>query len=131
MEKICISEEIGRFLRLMEQCQKNYEWATQEEIRQEKLSQDYLHLLELSDLSYHDRAKVAMKLKECRMNRRVAKDTAAILGCVTEFLNNERGKMLTGQLQQVLGKVRKAEKYIDQRSYTPKILSQEDFEMYR
>lgn len=127
---IVLSEEISGFLRLMEDCQKDYEWALEEETRLEKLTQDYLHLLEFSERTYQDRANIASKLKECRMQRRTAKDTVTILDPVTEFLSGERGKLLIGQLQQVLGKVRKAEKHIEQRSYTPKVLSREEFEVY-
>ena len=128
MEDICMSEVISEFLRLLEQSQKDYVWAIEEETRLERLTQDYLHMIELTDLSYHDRAKIAAKLKECRVQRREAKDTVNILEPVVEFLNNERGKMLISQLQQVLGKVRKAEKYIDQRTYTPKVLSEAEFQ---
>lgn len=124
-----LSEEISGFLRLMEDCQKDYEWAMEEETRLEKLTQDYLHLIELSDLSYHDRARLASKLKECRRERRNAKDMVTILEPVTEFLSTERGKLLTGQLQQVLGKVRKAEKHLEQRTYTPKVMRKEEFDM--
>ena len=99
-----------------------------EETRLEKLTQDYLHLLELTDLSYHDRAKLAEKLKDCRIQRRTAKDMVAVLEPIVEFLSTERGKVLISQLQQVLGKIRKAEKYIEQRSYTPKVLNKEVFD---
>lgn len=125
--EVPMSEWLSEFLQGMEQTPKDYEWA-QEETRLEKLTQDYLHLLELSDLNYHDRAKIAGKLKDCRIERRAAKDMIMVLEPVTEFLTSERGKMLISQMQQVLGKVRKAEKYIEQRSYTPKVLSQRDYE---
>ena len=49
-------------------------------------------------------------------------------GPVIDFFNAERGKMLVSLLQQVLGKVSKEEKFIEQRTYTPKIFSQEEFQ---
>lgn len=124
----CISEEISGFLRLLDDAQKDYAWAMEEETRLERLTQDYLHLIELTDLSYHERAKLAAKLKDCRVQRRSAKDMVAILEPLTEFLTSERGKVLINQLQQVLGKIRKAEKHIECRTYTPKVLSREKFE---
>ena len=126
---ICMSEEISEFLRLLDDAQKDHAWAVEEESRLERLTQDYLHLIELTDLSYHERAKLASKLKECRIQRREAKDMVLVLDPVVEFLETERGKVLLGQLQQVLGKVRKVEKYIENRTYTPKVLCAEEFEI--
>lgn len=128
MEDICISDAISRFLRLLDDVQKDYAWALEEEIKTDRLTQDYLHLIELTELSYHDRAKLAATLKDCRKQRRHAKDTVAVLDPIVEFLNTERGKLLISQLQQVLGKVRKAEKHIANRAYTPKVLELEDFQ---
>lgn len=127
-KKIDVSEWLSMFLQNMDQYAKDYEWAVQEETRLERLTQDYLHLLELAELDYHGRAKLAAKLREHRIQRRAAKDTVIVLEPIVEFLNSERGKLLIGQLQQVLGKVRKAEKYIDQRTYTPKVLERDVFE---
>ena len=62
------------------------------------------------------------------MKRRNSKDVIITAETVVDFLNGERGKMLIAQLQQVLGKVRKEEKYIEQRVYVPKILSQDVFD---
>ena len=55
------------------------------------------------------------------------KDTIILNGPVVEFLETEKGKVLIAQLQQVLGKVRKGERIIKERTYTPKVLSQEAF----
>ena len=64
------------------------------------------------------------------MKRRNSKDVIITAEPVVDFLNGERGKMLIAQLQQVLGKVRKKEKFIEQRVYVPKILSQDVFDEY-
>lgn len=125
--KVFQSDRLSEFLRKLNQLPSDYEWALQKVTRLEKLTQDYLHMLELSELSYHEKAGIAEKLKECRIERRAAKDMTAVLEPITEFLNGERGKLLVGQLQQVLGKMRKAEKQIEQRTYTPKVLSKDDF----
>lgn len=125
-----ISETISDFLSRMDQLKKDYDWAIQEESRMEKLTQDYLHMLEFGDLDYRKRAAVAKAIKECRMKRRNSKDVIITAEPVVVFFNGERGKMLIAQLQQVLGKVRKEEKFIEQRVYVPKILSQEVFNGY-
>ena len=42
-----LSEQISNFLKLLEQVEKDYTWAIQEEVQAENLTQDYLHQLEL------------------------------------------------------------------------------------
>lgn len=122
------SETISEFLKQMDQMQKDYDWALQEEDRLEKLTQDYLHMLELTELSYRDRARIAKYIKECRIERRNAKDVIATAAPVVDFLNSEKGKELIGQLQQTLGRVRKAENNIEIRTYMPRVLSKEQFD---
>lgn len=122
-----LSELISDFLKFLEQVEKDYTWAIQEEVQAENLTQDYLHQLELLPFTYHERAKIAKKLSECRVQRRAMKDTIMLNGPVVEFLETEKGKVLIAQLQQVLGKVRKGERIIKERTYTPKVLCQEAF----
>lgn len=122
-----LSEQISEFLKLLEQVEKDYTWALQAEVQAENLTQDYLHQLELLPFSYHERAKIAKKLSECRIQRRTMKDTIMLNGPVVEFLDSEKGRALIGQLQQVLGKVRKGERIMKERTYTPKVLSPEAF----
>lgn len=89
MSKIDISEEIGDFLRLLDQAQKDYAWYKDELHRLEQLQQDYLHMLELQDATYHKRAKIASELRQCRIDCREAKDTIAILDPMVDFLQSD------------------------------------------
>lgn len=129
--KRLLSEQLSEVLRLFDQVQKDYDWSVREETRLEQLTQDYLHMLELDNISYRGRARVAKALKECRMERRLVKDQAAITKLVVDFLTGEKGKMMIPQMQQVLGKVRKEENYIARRTYTPKVLSREESELFK
>ena len=122
-----ISTEISAFLKFLERVEKDYAWALQEESKAESQTQDHLHQLELLEFSHHEQAKIAKQLKECRIRRRSMKDTILVYTPIVEFLESEKGKMLIGQLQQVLGKVRKEERRLEERTYTPKVLSKEDF----
>ena len=126
-EELKTSEQISAFLKFLERIQKDYAWALQEESKADAESQDRLHQLELFELSYHDQAKIAKQLKECRTRRRSMKDAILVYTPIVEFLESEKGKLLIGQLQQVLGKVRKEERRLEERTYTPKVLSKEDF----
>lgn len=110
------SEQISAFLRFLERIEKDYAWALQEESKAEAESQDRLHQLEFLGLSYHDQSKIAKQLKECRIRRRVMKDTILVYTPIMEFIESEKGKMLIGQLQQVLGKVRKEERRLGERT---------------
>lgn len=73
------SESIGAFCRMMEDAQKDYAWNYSEVNRMDRLTQDYLHKLELDGLDYKERAKVATSLAKCRQARREYKDTVEIL----------------------------------------------------
>ena len=121
------SEEISRFLKFLELIEKDYAWAIEQMNQAENLTQDYLHQLELQPSTYHGRAHLAKRLKECRVHRRRMKDMFAVYGPVVELLRNERGKLMVNQLQQVLGKVRKEERFLEERKYTPKVMKPEEF----
>ena len=64
------SEFISSFCKLMENAQKDYAWNYDEVNRMDRLTQDYLHKLELDGLDYKERAKVATQLAKCRQARR-------------------------------------------------------------
>lgn len=66
------SESIGAFCRMMEDAQKDYAWNYSEVNRMDRLTQDYLHKLELDGLDYKERAKVATSLAKCRQARLLA-----------------------------------------------------------
>lgn len=88
------------------------------------MTQDYSHILELSNV---EQTEIANAIKRCRVQRRNSKNTVWITEQPVEFLNGERGKMLIGQLQQVLGKVWREEKVSELCTYILKVLSQEAF----
>ena len=73
------SESISSFCKLMENAQRDYAWNYDEVNRMDRLTQDYLHKLELDGLDYKERAKVATQLAKCRQARRECKDTVEIL----------------------------------------------------
>ena len=73
------SETISNFGNMVVEAKSDYEWNNSEISRLDRLTQDYLHQLELGDLSYRERAKVATQLAEVRQLRRASKDTVDIL----------------------------------------------------
>ena len=122
------SQQIAGFLTFLSGVTEDYKHS-QEEVRLlEELTQDYMHKLELQDHTYHQRAKIASALRQCRIDRRFHKDRIAILDPVVQCLTSDKGKLILSQLQQTLGDVRKAERSTQDRRYIPRILSAEEYQ---
>ena len=125
--KRTLSEEIQSFLELIDHIRNDVHFWQEELTRTEQLTMDYLHQLELEETSYHDRAKIASSLMIARQQRREAKNQLEISARLLEFTESEQGKQLLNQLRQVLGATRKAEKLALNRSYMPRVLSNEEY----
>ena len=125
-QKPQFSPYISSFCQLMENAQKDYAWNYEQVGRLDRLTQDYLHKLELEDLNYRERAKVATALAKCRSQRRKYKDTVEILDPLVQFLDSEKGRNLMNLMREVLGKTRKVEKSMENRIYIPRILKEEE-----
>lgn len=117
-----MSETISSFLDQIKQAKIDYNWHKEQQHKMEKLTQDYLHQLELENLDYRGRAKVATELAKCRKERREHKDIVEALTPLIEFLENGKGKQLTGLMNKVLGKTRKAEEKLNNRIYWCRVL---------
>lgn len=117
---VCISD----FCKMVEGAKSDYEWNRAEITRLERLTQDYLHKLELENLSYAERAKVATQLARCRQMRRASKDTVEILEPFIDFIDTERGRQLMNLMRETLGKTRKAEERMNTRTYRYRVLDE-------
>lgn len=123
-DKPQFSKSVSDFCALLEGSQKDYTWNANEVVRMDRLTQDYLHKLELDGLDYGERAKVATQLSKCRQLRRESKDTTQVLEPLVQFLDSEKGKQLFNLLREVLGKTRKVEERMATRSYHPRVLKE-------
>ena len=119
---VCLSD----FLNLITEVQRDYQWNYDEVNRLDRLTQDYLHQLELDGLDYRGRAKVATQIKDCRQLRRASKDTVEVLEPLMEFINSDKGKNLLNLLRETLGKTRRAEQYMETRSYRLRVLQDDE-----
>lgn len=119
---------ISEFCGMMENAQKDYTWNYGEVNRMDRLTQDYLHKLELENLDYKERAKVATQLARCRQQRRECKDTVEVLEPLVQFLESEKGKNLLNLMREALGKTRKVEERMESRAYVPRVLGQGETE---
>lgn len=113
------TKDIEAFLKTLKSAEENTRVSKDTLIYEDKLLQDILHKLELDDLKYSERAKLATQLKNSRKNRRRAKDTIEFAEPILEWLENN--KKPVEQLKQVLGKLRKIKELQETRQYTPRI----------
>ena len=116
------SASISSFCKLMDCAKRDFAWNFEEVNRLDRLTQDYLHKLELDELDYKERAKIATQLAGCRRRRRECKDTVEILDPLIQFLDSEKGRNLLNLMREVLGKTRKVEERMETRTYHYRVL---------
>lgn len=119
-----VSEHISDICRFFDSVQKEYAYHSEQAAEMDRLTQDYLHMLELDGLSYRERAKVATQLTKCRQTRREHKDAVQVLEPICEFLNAGPGRQTLNQLREILGKTRRIEERMRNRVYVPRVLDQ-------
>ena len=118
------SEYIAEFLKFISEAQISYGCCLDEMRKQDDLTQDYLHSLELDGLNCAERSKLATKLAINRKDRRYYKDIVEELQPIVEFFgdpNRKDRKKLLNELTQLLGTVRKAEARHVNRNYIPRV----------
>lgn len=119
------SNNISEFLNFLHSIPSQHKMATEELDKQEKLTQDLLHSLELDELTYKQRCKVATLLTHNRRDRRKAKDELELLTPIYEYMMDPANKKVFDKMTDVLGETRKVEKRHTNRCYTPRVLSTE------
>lgn len=114
------SEPIKQFLDFIRECEPRYTLAYEAVKTEEKRTQDFLHAIEFEPHA-EERSKIATKMRASRIERRENKDIVEELEPIIEFMSDRNNKRAMDQLQQLLGKVRKVEKYHENRSYYPRV----------
>lgn len=120
-----VSEYLSEFCKFCEEIDQAYTYNYEEVNRLDRMTQDYLHILELKARNYKERAKMATRLSQCRQERRAAKDFIEDTQNLVSFLRSDKGTALIRALSQVVGSTRKAEEYHKTREYKFRILSDE------
>ena len=129
-QKILPSQFIKNFLDFLQNVKSDYDYNVEAMKKEDRVTQDYLHMLELEDLTYHERSKVATKLVENRKSRREYKDMVEELEPIVEFLEDPANRKVIDQMAHLLGKVRKVESYHQKRFYMPKVISENQIKSY-
>lgn len=112
-----ISSQISAALSFFDWAQREFDRQQIELTRYNDLTQDLLHELELGNLNYDGRARLATRLAKCRRERRAAKDVTLALEPLIELLTSDKGKQFIRQLSEALGKTRGAERRLENRVY--------------
>jgi hypothetical protein len=118
------SEYISEFLNFVAEAQVKHRLYEEEVNKQDKLTQDYLHSLELGELKCDERSKVATKLAINRQDRRYYKDRVEEFKPIAQFFEDAANKKVLDKLKQVLGETRKWESYHKDRKYIPRVLKE-------
>ena len=119
------SEYISEFLNFVTEAKLQYNFCSEAVSNQDKLTQDYLHSLELDDLKCGERSKLATKLAINRKDRRYYKDRVEELEPIVKFFEEPQHKKVLDKLTQALGQTRRAESYHKDRVYVQRVLNEE------
>ena len=98
----------------------DYEYAQSECVKLDKTQQDLLHAIEFS--TYDNRSKISTQLAKVRKERQMHKDTMGLLELMYTLLKSPSGADFTNRLTQVLGQVRKQERYLQDKCYYPRVM---------
>lgn len=114
------SEIITEFLNLVDQSRNEYVISSQAVEYENKRQQDLLHDIEFTT-NNRERAKLCTKLHKCRISRRVHKDIEEESKIITDFFADPQHGKTIDKMKQMLGALRKIEKYHENRTYTRRV----------
>lgn len=114
-----VSDQIKQFLDFVDNSKKEYTYSLEQMKQEEKKLQDFLHAIEFEPLA-KERSKICTKLHESRQQRRRYKDIVEEREEIVKFFSDPQHQKTLNQLTQLLGKVRKVEKYHADRTYYPR-----------
>ena len=115
-----VSEEIKRFLDFVEESKKLHTLSQESLVREDKKVQDFLHAIEF-EKSAKERSKICTKLHISRQDRRKYKDIVEEREEIVKFFQDPQHKKTLDQMTQLLGRVRKVEKYHADQTYYPRV----------
>lgn len=119
------SQIIKTFLDFVDSARSEYNFNLEAMKNEERITQDYLHKLELEGLNCRERSKIATQLAHNRQVRRSYKDAVEELEPIVEFFEDPKNRSVLNSMSQLLGQVRKVESYHKRRFYVPKVIDGE------
>lgn len=119
------SQAIKTFLDFVDNAKSDYNYNLEAMKNEERITQDYLHKLELEGLNCRERSKIATQLVANRQARRNYKDAVEELEPIVDFFEDPQNKNLIKKISELLGQIRKVENYHQRRFYVPKVIQGE------
>ena len=120
MSEINAYDKLREFVRFIHECQALNEMAKEGISTEEKRQQDLLHEIEFEPRA-KEPSKLCTKLHLSRKERRRYKDIFEETDDIVQFFNTGNHKKILEQMSQLIGKVRKVEKYHANRTYMPRL----------
>lgn len=115
------SEQIKAFMDFVEDSRKVYNLSLEAMKKEEKKLQDFLHAIEFEP-NAKERSKICTKLHQSRKARRAYKDLVETNEPIVRFFfQDSQNKKTLDKMTQLLGEVRKVEKYHRERQYYPRV----------
>ena len=108
------SEVVSEFLNAIREFNAQLSYSAERKKKLESEINDVEHQLELTDMSYHEKAKLAVKLQDLLRERRFEKDRCENLTPIVEAWKS--ANYLSG-IERALGEARKVERRFDNRCY--------------
>ena len=124
-QRMLPSQVIKTFLDFVDNAKSDYNYNLEAMKNEERITQDYLHKLELEGLNCRERSKIATQLVSNRQARRNYKDAVEELEPIVDFFDDPQNKALIKKMAELLGQIRKVESYHQKRFYVPKVISGE------
>lgn len=118
------SEDLRAFLRFVNECRALNDTARVGISKEDKRQQDLLHAIEFEPKA-KERSKLCTQLRKCRNDRRKYKDIFEETDDIVQFFNVPQHRKTLEQITQLIGKVRKVEKYHENRVYIPRLQEEE------
>lgn len=116
-----LSEELSSILSFLRNVNTIYSQNRDKLTIYDRKTSDFNHALELDNLNYSERAKLATKQRNNLIERRKCKDIIYEYQPLAELLESKEGARFLNLLNEALGKVRKQEKVHENRFYRKRI----------
>lgn len=115
------SEHLSGFLDFLDQCAKEYKYASDNMSREDRRLQDLLHEIEFA-ADKAERNRAATSLQKSRKERRKSKDMVKLYERIVKFTEDQSNRRTINLLRQLLGQQRKEEEYLQSnRTYKKRV----------
>jgi len=121
------AEDLKKFSAFINTFKSMYDEAYANVNELDKLTQDYLHKLELNVNNYSERSKIATAIRDVRKDRRYWKDIVDCFQPMFELWATDTQRKTIMNLANTLGTANLKLNALSLRSYKPKVMKETDY----